>query len=244
MLCSSCLFRLLEPLASGAPSLCASTGKVKNQGQGSLRTAQANVGRSLSSHASSHASWCQCPRGPCTIPCGGCAASRCKPSTCAEHLGCCHSFIVTKEAAANILAHHLRVSLGQILRSSFLFLTPQHALALPERFPAAVVVAVFHHVPEACDAVPCTNPKCPTQPCEGKPLGDDWQIMNSRGLLTVVLQDSGCFLVVKVKGLKPAIVRKGRWKWRKNALASPGPPPSSHGWEWDVAEYSLAGSPF
>lgn len=117
MLCSSCSFRLFEPLASGAPSLCASTGKVKNQGQGSLRTARASAGRSLSSHASSRASRCQCPRGPCTNPCGGCAASRCKPSTCAEHLGCCHSFIVTKEAAVNVLVHHLRVSLGRILRS-------------------------------------------------------------------------------------------------------------------------------
>lgn len=81
------------------------------------------------------------------------------------------------------------------------------------------------------------------QPCEGKPLGDNWQVLNARGPLTVALQDFWLFprmpkpRAAKAKGVKPAVVSKGHQKWRKNALASPG-------WEWGVAEDSLAGSPF
>jgi len=99
MLCPSCLCRLLEPLASGAPLLSTSTGEVKNRGQGSPRTSRANTGRSLSSHASCHAPWRQGPRGPCGIPWGGCAASRRKLSPREEHLGSCHSRVVTKRTA-------------------------------------------------------------------------------------------------------------------------------------------------
>lgn len=78
-------------------------------------------------------------------------------------------------------------------------------------------MATFHHILEVWDAVPCISPKCPGF-ANKKPLGNHWQITNTRGLL-LVLQDSEYFLGCQSHRHLPCNIvkrKKKDWKWRKN----------------------------